>query len=63
MKLDIFNLVQSVMISLLVINYTGILDDYWSVIFEANKAMKSAFYSNGIKVAYFEGFEMGAIGE
>jgi len=49
-------------ITLLVRPYV-IPDDYWSVIFEANKAMKAAFNSNNIKVAYSEGVEMGAIGE
>ncbi len=38
-------------------------DDYWEVTFEANKAIKSAFNSNNVKVAYSEGVEMGAIGE
>lgn len=49
-------------IQLLVRPYV-IPDDYWSVIFEANEAVKSAFNSNDIKVAYSEGVEMGAIGE
>jgi len=49
-------------ITLLVRPYV-VPDDYWSVIFEANKAMKAAFNSNDIKVAYSEGVEMGAIGE
>ncbi len=38
-------------------------NDYWSVIFESNKAIKSAFNANNIKVAYSEGVEMGSIGE
>ncbi len=38
-------------------------DDYWSVVFETNKAIKRAFSENNIKVAYSEGVEMGAIGE
>lgn len=38
-------------------------NDYWDVIFESNKAIKSAFSANNIKVAYSEGVEMGAIGE
>jgi small conductance mechanosensitive channel len=38
-------------------------DDYWAVVFESNKAIKSAFSANNIKVAYSEGVEMGAIGE
>lgn len=38
-------------------------NDYWSVIFESNQAIKKAFNSNSIKVAYSEGVEMGAIGE
>lgn len=38
-------------------------DDYWNVTFEANKAIKSAFNTHNIKVAYSEGVEMGAIGE
>lgn len=38
-------------------------DDYWAVVFESNKAIKTAFCSNNSKVAYFEGVEMGAIGE
>lgn len=38
-------------------------DDYWKVTFEANKAIKSAFSANNIKVAYSEGVEMGTIGE
>ncbi len=49
-------------ITLLVRPYV-VPDDYWSVIFEANRAMKKAFNSNNIKVAYSEGVEMGAIGE
>lgn len=38
-------------------------DDYWAVVFESNKVIKSAFSANNIKVAYSEGVEMGAIGE
>lgn len=38
-------------------------DDFWEVTFNANKAIKSAFSSNNIKVAYSEGVEIGAIGE
>lgn len=38
-------------------------NDYWEVTFESNKAIKAAFNSNNIKVAYSEGVEMGAIGE
>ncbi len=38
-------------------------DDFWEVTFQANKAIKSAFNSQNIKVAYSEGVEMGLIGE
>lgn len=38
-------------------------DDYWDVVFQSNKAIKSAFNANNIKVAYSEGVEMGNIGE
>ncbi|PCE64320.1 mechanosensitive ion channel family protein [Sediminicola luteus] len=38
-------------------------DDFWEATFQANKAIKSAFNRHGIKVAYSEGIEMGAIGE
>lgn len=38
-------------------------DDYWAVVFESNRAIKSAFNANNIKVAYSEGVEMGMIGE
>ncbi|CAZ96955.1 mechanosensitive ion channel family protein [Zobellia galactanivorans] len=38
-------------------------DDFWEVTFNANKAIKKAFSSNGVKVAYSEGVEIGKIGE
>jgi len=38
-------------------------DDFWEVTFAANKAIKSAFNTNNIRVAYSEGIELGAIGE
>ncbi|MEL6916334.1 MAG: mechanosensitive ion channel family protein [Bacteroidota bacterium] len=38
-------------------------DDFWEVTFEANKAIKRAFNTENIKVAYSEGIEMGLIGE
>lgn len=38
-------------------------NDYWEVTFQANMAIKAAFNSNNIKVAYSEGVEMGSIGE
>ncbi len=38
-------------------------DQYWSVVFESNRAIKKAFSENNIKVAYSEGVEMGSIGE
>lgn len=37
--------------------------DYWEVTFEAHGAIKAAFHTNDIKVAYSEGVEMGRIGE
>ena len=37
-------------------------DDFWEVTFSVNKAVKSAFHNNHIKVAYSEGVEMGKIG-
>ena len=38
-------------------------DNFWKVTFEVNEAMKAAFHSNGIKMAYSEGVEMGVIGD
>ncbi|WP_041632998.1 mechanosensitive ion channel family protein [Maribacter sp. HTCC2170] len=38
-------------------------DDYWEVTFQTNEAIKSAFSTNEIKVAYSEGIEIGNIGE
>ena len=38
-------------------------DDFWEVTFAANKAIKTAFNKNNIKVAYSEGIEIGKIGE
>lgn len=38
-------------------------DDFWQGTFEFNAAIKKAFHSNDIQVAYSEGVEMGAIGE
>ena len=38
-------------------------DDYWEVTFEVNKAIKKAFNTHGVNVAYSEGIEIGVIGE
>ncbi len=38
-------------------------DDYWEVTYESYKNIKRAFSEHGIKVAYSEGVEMGAIGK
>ncbi len=38
-------------------------DDYWTVLFQANEAIKRAFNENGVKVAYSEGVELGEIGK
>lgn len=38
-------------------------EDYWDVFYGANRAVKQALGANGIKVAYSEGVEMGAIGK
>ena len=38
-------------------------DDYWEVIFAAHEAIKKAFSTHNIKVAYSEGVEFGTIGE
>lgn len=37
-------------------------EDYWTGIFEVNRAIKSAFHAHGIKVAYSDGMELGIIG-
>ncbi len=38
-------------------------DDFWEVTFDLNEKIKEAFHNQGIKVAYSEGVELGAIGE
>lgn len=38
-------------------------DDFWEVTFDAHTAIKKAFSTNDIKVAYSEGVEIGKIGE
>lgn len=38
-------------------------DEYWNVRFEVYRKVKKAFHDNGIKMAYSEGVELGAIGE
>ena len=38
-------------------------DDYWEVTYLSYKSIKRAFSENGIRVAYSEGVEMGAIGK
>lgn len=38
-------------------------DNFWEVTFNAHKAIKNAFHSHNIKVAYSEGVEIGKIGE
>ncbi len=37
-------------------------DDYWEATFMVNEAIKAAMSANGIKMAYSEGVELGAIG-
>ena len=38
-------------------------DNYWEATFEAHEAIKKAFFTNNIKVAYSEGIELGDIGK
>ncbi|MEZ5055733.1 MAG: mechanosensitive ion channel [Saprospiraceae bacterium] len=38
-------------------------DNYWTVVYDVNKAVKQAFHEQNIKVAYSEGVEIGNIGE
>lgn len=38
-------------------------DNYWDATFDCNAAIKKAFSAKGIKMAYSEGIELGAIGE
>ncbi len=38
-------------------------DHYWDVTFDCHSRMKAAFSENGIKMAYSEGVELGAIGK
>ena len=38
-------------------------DDYWQATFAVNERIKAAMSANGIKMAYSEGVELGAIGE
>ncbi len=37
-------------------------DDYWEATYEINQRIKNAFSANGVKMAYSEGVELGAIG-
>lgn len=47
----------------LIVRPYSLPDDFWEVTFAANKAIKKAFSSNDVKVAYSEGVEIGRIGE
>lgn len=38
-------------------------EKYWEATFETHEAIKKVFHENGIKVAYSEGVELGAIGK
>ncbi len=38
-------------------------DDYWEATFQVNESIKQALSRNGIRMAYSEGVELGAIGE
>lgn len=47
----------------LVVCFFVCLDDFWEVIFDVYECIKVVFNWNGIQVVYFEGVEMGKIGE